>query len=144
LLQLLQYSNKGATSCIDCSVGYYAPVEGQVACTVSPAGYIANATGMAKVNICPSGKYAGAGSDACTNCHLGYFSSAGSAICADACQAGAKARLRVVTRVIHFMFACDWVVMPCVERHPGDKHDQRRKFPLNCALVEKGCAARWV
>ena len=88
ILELPQYSNKGATVCINCTLGYYAPSEGQPACTVCPGGYIANGEGLSTVEICPSGTFAGARSSECTNCHLGYYSSAGSTTCADACPAG--------------------------------------------------------
>ena len=95
LMFVVQFSGNRAVSCTDCPLGQYAESEGTGGnCALAPGGYYANETGSWKVHICPSGKYAGAGSAECTPCTVGYKSSPGSTICADACQCGKFERQR--------------------------------------------------
>ena len=90
-----KYSGPGASSCTNCSKGYYASGTGNAECTICPVGTYADATGKSSCTSCAAGtynpntgstsstacekcaagKYSAAKASSCTNCSKGYYAS---------------------------------------------------------------------
>ena len=97
-----QYSPQYSSSCINCSLGFYAPNTNTANCTAAPAGSYIDSTGATSYTNCLAGTYnpntnatnssfcvacsagtfsGSAGLSACQSCSAGYYSNSGATQC---------------------------------------------------------------
>ena len=78
-----KYSQPAAAACSTCAIGYFTSgntKETRTTCSVCPAGFACDGTNAKQ--LCPAGKFSGAGSAVCSPCGGGKkFSSAGAGSC---------------------------------------------------------------
>jgi len=83
-----QYSNDGATGCVECQSGTYGPTEGATSCVEAPPGYYTPDSGYSYLLRCPGVTFSVAGSSVCDHCVRSFYFSSTDGTC-KSCPDGA-------------------------------------------------------